>query len=197
MSDSDLRTLPIDEAKILKPGDGHYTAFVGPPRQYDFMGASQFRLLCTLGMRDNHSVLDFGCGSLRAGRLLILYLREGRYCGLDPNKWLIDDAIERETGRDLINLKRPTFRYDDNFDATCFAQTFDFILVQSVFSHAGRDIISRSLAGFKQCLEPNGLILATFIHPDQPGANKEFSGSGWVYPEVVSYRPQTVLNMIG
>jgi hypothetical protein len=76
MSDliTDTRALSIDDAKTLTPGDMHYTAYVGPPAQYDFMGASQFRLLCTLGLRENHTLLDFGCGSLRAGRLLIPYL---------------------------------------------------------------------------------------------------------------------------
>jgi len=51
----------------LKPGDDHHMAYVGPPTQHDFMGATQFRLLCTLGLRAHHRLLDFGCGSLRAG----------------------------------------------------------------------------------------------------------------------------------
>jgi cyclopropane fatty-acyl-phospholipid synthase-like methyltransferase len=62
------------DASKLNPGDKHYKAYVGPPTQYDFMGATQFRLLCTLGLREQHKVLDFGCGSLRAGRLLLSYL---------------------------------------------------------------------------------------------------------------------------
>ena len=45
-------------------GSRHYRAYVGPPDQFDFMGATQFRLLTTLGLREHHSVLDFGCGSL-------------------------------------------------------------------------------------------------------------------------------------
>ena len=60
-----------------------------------------------LGLREHHSVLDFGCGSLRAGRLLIPYLLEGRYYGLEPNRWLIEDAMEHELGGALIDLKRP------------------------------------------------------------------------------------------
>ena len=77
-----VRALSRDEAKALPPGAHHYTAFVGRADQYDFMGATQFRLLTTLGLREHHAVLDFGCGSLRAGRLLIPYLNEGRYHGL-------------------------------------------------------------------------------------------------------------------
>ena len=72
--DEDVRALSREAAKALPPGARHYAAYVGPPEQYDFMGATQFRLLTTLGLREHHSVLDFGCGSLRAGRLLIPYL---------------------------------------------------------------------------------------------------------------------------
>ena len=60
-----LRRLTDVEARSLATGTEHYTSFVGPPDQYDLMGATQFRLLTTLGLRDTHRVLDFGCGSLR------------------------------------------------------------------------------------------------------------------------------------
>jgi len=90
----------------LKAGDNHYMAYVGPSTQYDFMGASQFRLLSTLGLRANHSLLDFGCGSLRAGRLFLTYLDEGSYFGIEPNKWLIEDAIKNQIGKDLATLKK-------------------------------------------------------------------------------------------
>ncbi len=92
------RQIPSQEVRALAPGSDHYTAYVGPPQDYDFMGATQFRLLTTLGLRDHHRLLDFGCGSLRAGRLLIPYLNPGNYYGIEPNRWLIDDAY-RERGR--------------------------------------------------------------------------------------------------
>ena len=49
----------------LSPGDHHYTAYVGPANQYDFIGASQFRLLCTLGLRANHKLLSAGITSFQ------------------------------------------------------------------------------------------------------------------------------------
>jgi hypothetical protein len=94
MRDEDhTRGLSGEAALALPGGSRHFRAYVGPPRQFDFMGATQFRLLTTLGLREHHSVLDFGCGSLRAGRLLIPYLLPGRYYGLEPNRWLIEDGI--------------------------------------------------------------------------------------------------------
>ncbi len=167
----------------LKPGDDHYMAYVGPPTQYDFMGATQFRLLCTLGLRANHDLLDFGCGSLRAGRLFISYLDEGRYYGIEPNKWLIEDAINNQVGKDLISLKKPHFDHNSDFVTDVFSTQFDFIIAQSIFSHTGSDLISIALRNFKESLNPNGLIAVTFIE-----GLSDFDGYGWVYSGREEYK---------
>jgi SAM-dependent methyltransferase len=194
MQDITTRQLPDAEARALGAGSDHYTAFVGPPSQYDLMGASQFMLLLTLGLRDHHRVLDFGCGSLRAGRFLITYLQQGKYYGLEPNSWLIDDAIDRQIGRDQINIKSPTFYKFTDFTADKCENNFDFIIAQSIFSHSGTDFIEKMLREFQRSLAESGLCLATFIHPEQLDGT-EFSGSGWVYPDCVSHSPSTILNI--
>src|SRR5437763_10973182 len=65
----------------LKPGDPQYRAYVGPPEDYDLVAAMAFNLLTTLGLRQHHSLLDIGCGSLRIGRILIPYLNRGKNLG--------------------------------------------------------------------------------------------------------------------
>src|ERR1700750_1408954 len=97
--ETDVRALSCEDAKKLAPGANHYTAYVGPPAQSDFIGATQFRLLTTLGLREHNSLLDFGCGSLRAGRLFISYLLPGRYYGLEPNRWLGGAGLDEQGGR--------------------------------------------------------------------------------------------------
>lgn len=176
------------EISDLRPGDNHYMAYVGPPSQYDFMGATQFRLLCTLGLRAYHYVLDLGCGSLRAGRFLISYLDEGRYFGIEPNKWLIEDAINNQIGKDLIALKKPQFDYNIDFSTDVFCERFDFIVAQSIFSHTGRDLIAIAMRNIKESLKPNGLLAATFVE-----GIKDHEGNGWVYPDCVNYRSKTII----
>jgi SAM-dependent methyltransferase len=173
--------------KPLKAGDKHYTAYVGPPERYDFMGATQFRLLCTLGLRADNYLLDFGCGSLRAGRLFIPYLDKARYFGIEPNKWLIKDGIKHNTGRDIINIKKPRFNHNSDFRTDVFGTKFDFIISQSIFSHAGNDLILTALKNFSNSLNSLGIIAATFIEGDI-----DFDGSGWVYPGCVAYKRTTV-----
>ena len=105
-------------------GAFHYRAFVGPPERYDLVGALQFNLITYLGLRDTHYLLDIGCGSLRSGRLFISYLLPGRYYGIEPAHWLIEDGIKHEIGEDLIKIKRPTFSYENSFELSQFGRNF-------------------------------------------------------------------------
>ncbi len=168
-------------------GDHHFTAYVGPPDQYDFMGATQFRLLSALGLRAHHSLLDFGCGSLRAGRLFISFLDEGRYHGIEPEKWLIDEAIKNQTGEDLLKLKKPQFNHNSDWQTDVFSRQFDFIVAQAVFPRAGSDCLRAGLRSFCGSLKPDGLIAMSLLE----GA-RDYEGRGWVPAGLVSYRPATI-----
>lgn len=190
-----IRDLDKAAALALRPGAAHYTAYVGPPSQYDYMGASQFNLLCALGLREKHKLLDFGCGSLRAGRLLIPYLNPGNYHGVEPNAWLINDAIKKEIGRDLIRLKKPFFSNDGSGNCVDFPDgSFDYILAQSIFSHTGKDLLVRIWRSFKNKIKKRGIIAATFIHTREEEA--DFSGSGWIYPDCVRYNPASIQSLL-
>jgi len=187
------RKLSNEQAKNLKAGDQHYTAYVGPPKQYDLIGAMQFRLLCTLGLRQHHKLLDMGCGSLRAGKLIIPYLDKECYHGIDPNKWLIDEAIDKELGADILSIKRPRFLYNDDFSCHEFGTKFDFIVAQSIFSHTGKDIIQKALLNFAQSLKPDGMACITFVHSN---SKKDFEGTGWLYPDCAEYSKKTIQKLI-
>jgi cyclopropane fatty-acyl-phospholipid synthase-like methyltransferase len=194
--DNDARALTRSQARTLKPGDPHYTAYVGPPDLYDLMGASQFRLLCTLGLRDTHKLLDFGCGSLRVGRLLLPYLQPGNYHGIEPNAWLVQDAIANEIGNDQIRIKQPKFSHNADFATDVFGTKFDFILAQSIISHTGRQLTAQLLRNFTASLTDIGIALATFVHVGSMGLAEETQAEGWIYPECVAFHPDTVLATI-
>jgi len=196
MHDVDKRNLSLDESRALKPGEEHFAAYVGPPKQWDFMGATQFRLLCSLGLRHHHRVLDVGCGSLRAGRFLMLYLDKGNYYGIEPNKWLIDDMVAKELGEELIKLRAPHFSYRDDFDATEFGVAFEFIVAQSIFSHAGPDIVVPALRSLKRSLAPGGVMLVTFLDSIRR-PNSPVEKPGWTYPGNTAYLPERILHFIG
>ena len=172
----------------LKPGDAHYRAYVGPPEDYDLIAAMTFNLLTTLGLRQHHSLLDIGCGSLRIGRLLIPYLNRGKYFGLEPNEWLVDEGIRRELGETLVQIKRPTFFFSSSPDTIAQPKIpFDFALAQSIFSHCGLDLIKSWLSAISRSLAQNGALIATFLIGEEDSAEM-----GWIYPACVNYRPATL-----
>jgi cyclopropane fatty-acyl-phospholipid synthase-like methyltransferase len=172
----------------LKPGDPHYRAYVGPPEDYDLIAAMTFNLLTTLGLRQHHSLLDVGCGSLRIGRLLIPYLNRGKYFGIEPNKWLVEEGINREIGEVLVQIKHPTFLFTDSPDVVTKAKiSFDFAVAQSIFSHCGLDLIRGWLSAVSRSLAQDGALVATFL----PG-EEDSPRAGWIYPECVNYRPATL-----
>jgi SAM-dependent methyltransferase len=166
----------------LQMGDRHYRAWVGPPEDYDRIAALQVSLLLCVGLRETHFLLDVGCGSLRGGRMLIPYLRPGRYFGIEPERWLVEEGIERELGQDILEVKRPSFRFVHDFSGSAFGVAFDFVLAQSVLSHTYPDLAAKALGEVARALAPEGMLFATFIE-----AERTSKGSGWV-KSAVHYR---------
>lgn len=169
------------------PGSRHYRAFVGDPQTYDIFSHMQFSLMTLLGLRQEHTLLDIGCGSLRAGKLFLVYLLPERYFGIEPERWLVEEGIDREIGSELAALKKPRFLYEADFPCSRFGVQFDFVLAQSIFSHASISQIQRCLNEVRKALKADGLFAASFVEGDH-----DYEGDGWVYPDTVRYRLSTI-----
>lgn len=158
---------------------GH-RGYVGPKRSFDLIAAMTFNLLTKEGLREFHSVLDIGCGCLRVGRLLIQYLNKGNYVGIEPNQWLVDAAFKYEMGADIILIKEPEIIISDRFEED-YNKKFDYIFAQSIFSHAGLDLVEEWLEQIASRLKENGRFLFTFFK------GKEINIKGWIYPDRVNH----------
>jgi SAM-dependent methyltransferase len=170
-----------------RAGDRDVRAYVGPPDQYDVVGANQFVLLVMLGLREHHDVLDIGCGSLRLGKLLLPYLEPGRYCGVEPEQWLVEEGIETELSQDFVDRRKPEFRYADDFSLQAFGRQFDYLVAQSIFSHATAEQVAQCMKAAAEVLRPDGSFVATFVIGDS-----DYRGTKWVYPECVTYTPERI-----
>ncbi|MGH2910543.1 MAG: methyltransferase [Solirubrobacteraceae bacterium] len=178
---------------------GGYRSFVGPADQYDLIGAAQFALLYALGLRAHHRLLDVGCGSLRAGRMLIAYLEPGRYVGVEPEHWFIEEAIEREIGRDMVAIKQPRFDHSSDFSLDHLGR-FDFVLAQGVATNTGPTLLPALLAAVEQTLECDGLAAITVIHSDSGDSDalavEIDDESARRYPGCYSYRRDAIAQIV-
>lgn len=183
------RSLTPEDARNLEPGCLHYRAYVGSPRMYDEIAASQFAIMTALGLRDRHTLLDIGCGSLCAGRLFIPYLLQGRYHGIEPQQWLVDDGVKYEVTKEQLLLKRPRFHISSDFDCEYFGVKFDFAIAHSVLTHASQAHIHRCLSQVSATLKPRGLFAASF-HWD---GKSTYDGEDWIYPAFTSFPAKIIV----
>ena len=168
----------------------NYRSFVGYEDKFDIIGAMQFNLLTSIGLREHHKLLDIGCGSLRAGRLFIPYLNSGNYFGIEPEKWLVAEGIRNELGLDILKIKNPKFIYEYDFPIFQFGEVFDFMLAHSIFTHAHKGQISQCFKNVHSCLTEYGLFVATFVAGDL-----DYEGNEWVYPTNCTYTEKTINHM--
>lgn len=164
--------------------DASHRRDVGPVKRYDVMGAMQFNILVSLGLRDTHRLLDFGCGSLRGGRLFIPYLNAGLYAGVEPHVGLVEAGLQQELGYPpgWYGPKRPQFYYFDDFMISRHVPgQFDYVLAQSILSHAGEDVAETIIREVAAVLKPGGTFVATFFEGHAPRQQ------GWLGKGITAY----------
>jgi len=154
-----------------------YKYRVGPPEMYETLGLHQFELLKACGLRPNHSLLDIGCGSLRAGKFFIPYLDKGNYAGVEPNREILEEGIRHNLDQGTIEEKNPTFSNDDQFTLTSFNRRFDFILAHSILTHAARHQIEKCFAEAQQVVTATSLFFANYNK-----GKSDYSGANWISP---------------
>lgn len=175
----------------LQMGDiSNHRAFVGVPDYFDRLGVFQFMLLVCLGMRENHTLLDIGCGSLRGGRFSILYLNPQNYCGIEPVGVTLQQGIMQETGKQLIDIKKCRFASNDDFDASQFNTKFDYVMIAGIFMHASKSLILRCFRQMVRTTGKQGFIVGAIMEGKET-RNKQ----PWLYPGIRHYRRRTIADM--
>jgi len=171
-------------------GWNDYKTWVGPKAGFDIMGALQFKVVTDLGLREYHCLLDIGCGSFRAGKLFIMYLLPGKYFGIEPTKWVLEEGIKNELTEELVEFKKVRVDSNSDFDLSVFEQKFDYILAQSIFSHASSNQIKKCFSYLPEVLSTDGIFIATFKK-----GKKNYQGNKWVYPKCIEYKSDFLMNI--
>lgn len=146
--------------------------------------AFQLEFLKTQGLRKVHTLMDLGCGSLRAGIRFMPFLNTGNYLGIDISKEALRRGIEDEVGFDLIDEKRPEFVLSDAWEFNLFSKKPNYIIANSVFTHLRTEntkLCFESLQSYLQ--EAPFQFFATFTQsleekPRQPPIDHYYGGTG-------------------
>lgn len=138
--------------------------------KWDIIGPLQFEFLRTNGLLPHHTLLDYGCGTLRGGRFFIKYLNEGNYFGLDISGQIIRHArmlLEREG----LSHKKPILLLNEDLDLAFNdipgGKKFDFILAQSVFTHLHAEHITEIFANLHKVMHQDTVFFFTFEPGDE------------------------------
>lgn len=167
-----------------------YKAWPGPKRNYDLAGSQQFRILCELGLRSYDRVLDIGCGSLRLGRLLIPWLDPYGYHGVEPNVNMLNAAIMNEVSRELFGeVKGAHTIHRDDFNFNHFGHLFDYIMAQSIFSHATEEEVRECLCRAAEVMHGSSI----FVYNYKKGRENN-PLTDWEYPDTVEYTLASMRN---
>ena len=169
-----------------KVNNKDYKGFVGKAKNYDTIGKMVFDRLIENGLSKRDYVLDYGCGSLRAGKYLIPYLYKGRYTGYEPNYWLVKEALNNEIDNDVLDKKEPKL-YSNILDVY---GEYTFIFAHSVFVHASMNDIKNILNDVKERLAKGGIFIFNFIE------GKDNTKEEWSYPQGVTYTKETIFNIL-
>jgi ubiquinone/menaquinone biosynthesis C-methylase UbiE len=203
----------------------HLRRYVGPLRSFESSGAefmSYLRLLAQL--RPEERVLDMGCGC----GLMALHLKDyldkaGGYVGLDIHRpsirWCQKNISSRLSNFQFAHIDVRNLAYNpkgiheaEAYEIPFEGQSFDLILLKSVFTHMRPNEVNNYLRQVSRVLKLNGRCLATFfllneeqarLAKDEKNALSFNYGEGvWRYvyehsPEsAVAYDESYVMNLL-
>jgi SAM-dependent methyltransferase len=132
---------------------------------WEELGQLQLEFLQRQGLTPQSTLLDLGCGCLRAGIHFVRFLEPGRYYGIDVNASFIRAGLEQELPRAGLagRLAADHLLVNDAFEGSRFGVTFDYALAQSVFIHLPLAQIGGALRELARCVRPGGRFYATFF----------------------------------
>ena len=150
--------------------------------QWEQMGELQLDYLRNHGLTSCHKLLDFGCGSLRAGRHFIRFLDEKNYYGIDISSNLIEVGKGFLANEGLLD-KQPVLIVNEDlqFEELEGIQ-FDYIIAHSVFSHMPLDDIEECFQNLHKIIASTGVFFATYHDGGRSEYRRGLFGEQFYYP---------------
>jgi SAM-dependent methyltransferase len=168
----------------------------GPVRDFERVGRLQLITLLRVGLHPQSKVLDIGCGCLRGGYWLIHFLAPGNYCGIEPNRAMLEAGLRHLLEPDVLRAKQPRFDHNASFDASAFGEKFDFFLARSIWTHASKGQIAQMLDSFVLSGAERAVFLTSYLRARSP-IFPDYMGSEWVGKSHESSKRGLVFHRLG
>jgi cyclopropane fatty-acyl-phospholipid synthase-like methyltransferase len=131
---------------------------------WDDAGIRQLEFLKEMGLNPGHTLLDIGCGCLRAGVHFIEYLNDGNYHGVEKHYWLIEAGMQ-ELDKNNIN-KVFNYTLTDDFEFDTHDVWYDYAIAKSVFTHLTKKSIKKCLDNLYLEMTSDGKFFASISEGD-------------------------------
>eukprot|EP00929_Paragymnodinium_shiwhaense_P092050 TRINITY_DN51930_c0_g1_i1.p1 TRINITY_DN51930_c0_g1~~TRINITY_DN51930_c0_g1_i1.p1 ORF type:complete len:346 (-),score=59.30 TRINITY_DN51930_c0_g1_i1:330-1367(-) len=165
----------------------------GPEAVSQKRGRVQFDALKKFaGLKPSMRFLEIGCGALELASFLVPYLEEDRYACVEPNAFLVHDALyARPDLLPEVLSKRAIFLRDSNFVGRRLLElklpAFDIIYSHSVMSHAAWWQLPQYVRRTACFLADDGVSLASLMLGERDSMD-----DCWVYPGISRFRLSTI-----
>jgi len=146
--------------------------------RFEKTGRTQLEVLVRNGLNPWDNFLDIGCGAFCGGYWVMHFLDAGRYHGVEPNVPMFQGGLAHILEPELIELKKPRFDHNDQYDFSVFEVGFDYLFAQSIWTHAGKKDIDKMLDGFVEHSTDNARFLTTVKLPDL--FHRDYKGDDWI-----------------
>lgn len=129
---------------------------------FEQVGRLQLIVSLKHGLYPHSKVLDIGCGALRGGYWMIHFLEPNCYCGIEPDRAVLEGGLQDLLEPGLRELKTPRFDHNSEFDASVFGEVFDFYVARSIWSHTSKEQIEIMLDSFVRHTSPHAVFLTSY-----------------------------------
>jgi len=154
---------------------GPHEAVGGNWRQ---LGMAQLEFLKGQGLLPMHTLLDIGCGTLRAGHLLVEYLAVGNYRGTDISIEAVLYARELIEQLGLAHKAPIVECTNGTFELPAIeCGSVDWVLCHSVLNHLPPALVEDCFAGVAHVLREGGAFVFTYYKARGAGPERtQYSG---------------------
>ena len=134
-------------------------ALVGPADIWESKREFQFNFLIDRHLKEDHFLLDIGCGTLRGGIPLIEYLDIGHYYGVEARDYVLNEG-KKELAEAGLERKQPTLLHSPDILQLTFDYKFDYIWAFAVLIHMTDVILENTLKLAHKYLSDSGVMYA-------------------------------------